>query len=136
SMRNQGRGEDGSWLLHERLGYNYRLSDIHCALGLAQLERLDEMLEKRDRVARRYHRALEGVPLLRRLDDAGGAQRSWFVYVVQLAPGVERTARDRILQRLRASGIGCQAYFPAIHRQPFLKDLVHLPLGPLPETES
>jgi len=135
SMRNQGRGQDGSWLGHERIGYNYRLSDIHCALGLAQVERLGELLRKRDRVARAYHRALQGIPHLRRLEDVPGAERSWFVYIVELAPGVERGARDRILQRLRAAGIGCQAYFPAIHRQPFLKELIHLPLGRLRETE-
>jgi perosamine synthetase len=135
SMRNQGRGEDGSWLRHERIGYNYRLSDIHCALGLAQVERLSELLDKRKRVARAYHQALNGVPHLRMLEDVPGSERSWFVYIVQLAPSVERGARDRILQRLRANGIGCQAYFPAIHRQPFLKHLIHLPLGRLRETE-
>jgi len=135
SMRNQGRGEDGSWLRHERLGYNYRLSDIHCALGLAQIERLSELLEKRDYVARAYHRALKDVPHLRRLENVPGAERSWFVYIVQLDPAVERGARDRILQRLRSARVGCQAYFPAIHRQPFLKDLIHLPLGRLRETE-
>jgi perosamine synthetase len=135
SMRNQGRGDDGAWLKHERLGYNYRLSDIHCAIGLAQIERLAEMLEKRDQVARRYHHALQGIPDVRRLADAADAKRSWFVYIVQLAPYVERGVRDRILQRLRAAGVGCQAYFPAIHRQPFLKDLIHLPFGRLRETE-
>jgi len=135
SMRNQGRGEDGSWLHHERVGYNYRLSDIHCALGLAQVERLGELLAKRDRVARTYDRILAGIPHMRRLQDVAGAERSWFVYIVQLAPHIGQDKRDRILQRLRIAGIGCQAYFPAIHRQPFLKDLVHLPLGRLHETE-
>jgi perosamine synthetase len=135
SMRNQGRGEDGSWLHHERVGYNYRLSDIHCAVGLAQVERLGELLVKRDRVARTYDRILAGIPHLRRLQDVPGAERSWFVYIVQLAPHIGRDKRDRILQRLRIAGIGCQAYFPAIHRQPFLKDLVHLPFGRLRETE-
>src|SRR5262249_2620341 len=135
SMRNQGRGEDGSWLRHERMGFNYRLSDIHSALGMAQVERLNELLEKRERVARAYHRALQGIPHLRRLADVPGAARSWFVYVVQLEPSADRGARDRILHMLRAAGVGCQAYFPAIHRQPFLKDLIHLPLGRLRETE-
>ncbi|HKF26027.1 MAG TPA: DegT/DnrJ/EryC1/StrS family aminotransferase [Candidatus Acidoferrum sp.] len=135
SMRNQGRGEDGAWLRHERVGYNYRLSDIHCALGLAQVERLQELLQKRERVARSYHRALEGIPYLRRLEDFPGAERSWFVYIVQLAPAVDRGARDRILEKLRSAGVGCQAYFPAIHRQPFLRDLIYLPLGRLRETE-
>ena len=135
SMRNQGRGEDGSWLRHERIGFNYRLSDLHCALGLAQVERLGELLEKRDQVARAYHRALKGIPYLRRLNDVPGSERSWFVYIVQLTPNADRGARDGILERLRAAGIGCQAYFPAIHRQPFLKNLIHLPLGRLRETE-
>ena len=136
SMRNQGRGEDGSWLQHERIGYNYRLSDVHCAIGLAQLERLSELLEKRDQVARCYHRALQQIPLIRRLDDVRGLQRSWFVYVVQLDPSAtDAGSRDRILRRLRHMGIGCQAYFPAIHRQPFLKNMVHLPLGRLHQTE-
>lgn len=135
SMRNQGRGEDGSWLRHERIGYNYRLSDVHCALGLAQVERLRELLEKRDQVARAYHRALKGIPQARRLEDVPGCERSWFVYIVRLDSSVQRGVRDRILHRLRAAGIGCQAYFPAIHEQPFLKDSIHLPLGRLRETE-
>lgn len=135
SMRNQGRGEDGSWLSHERVGYNYRLSDIHCALGLAQVERLGELLVKRDRVARTYDRILAGIPHVRRLQDVPGAERSWFVYIVQLAPHIGRDKRNGILQRLRVAGIGCQAYFPAIHRQPFLKGLVYSPLGRLRETE-
>jgi perosamine synthetase len=135
SMRNQGRGEDGSWLSHERVGYNYRLSDIHCALGLAQVERLNELLEKRERVARAYDRALQGISRVRTLADVPGSKRSWFVYIVQLASNLDRGARDRVLQRLRSVGVGCQAYFPAIHRQPFLKDLVHLPVGRLRETE-
>jgi perosamine synthetase len=135
SMRNQGRGENGAWLRHERLGYNYRLSDIHCAVGLAQVERLAELLEKRGRVASLYHAALQGTPDLRTLEAPPQTTRSWFVYIVQLDAAVDRGARDRILHRLRTAGIGSQAYFPAIHRQPFLSKSIHLPLGRLRETE-
>jgi perosamine synthetase len=135
SMRNQGRGENGSWLRHERIGYNYRLSDIHCALGLAQLERLPELLTKRAAVADAYKAALASQPYLQTLTEPPFVKRSWFVYIVQLSQDVPRGGRDRILERLRAAGIGCQAYFPAIHRQPFVNEAVHIPLGRLRETE-
>ena len=136
SMRNQGRTEDGSWLQHERIGFNYRLSDVHCAIGLAQLERLSELLRNRDDVAGTYNRVLERLPLIRPLANVRGLKRSWFVYVVQLTvSGADSALRDRVLRRLRRAGIGCQAYFPALHRQPFLEGLVHLPHGRLRETE-
>lgn len=134
SMRNQGRGDDGTWLQHERLGFNYRLSDIHCALGLAQLERLAEFLDKRERVARKYGSLLASSPDFRPLIEPQDMERSWFVYIVQLDRRVPRGARDRVLERLRSGGIGCQAYFPAIHRQPFLRDIVRVQ-GSLRETE-
>ena len=91
SERNQGRAPDMGWLDHDRLGFNYRLSDIACALGIAQLERLEEMLAARARVAGLYREALAGIeglelPCL----DRGGDVRGWFVFVVQLPRGVDR----------------------------------------------
>ena len=137
SMRNQGRAEDASWLSHERLGYNYRLSDIHCALGLAQLKRLDNFLAGRARVAMHYQRALAGHPLIS-LPHAGTEfHRSWFVYPIQLRldcdfPG---RIRDQVLRQLRAHGIGCQSYFPAIHLQPYFRQQFAGVDYSLPETE-
>src|SRR6185369_3369475 len=88
SERNQGRAPDMGWLDHDRLGFNYRLSDLACALGLAQLERLDGMLADRARVAARYRDALGGVEQLGLpAPDAGGNVRGWFVYVVQVPRG-------------------------------------------------
>ena len=95
SERNQGRAPNMDWLDHDRLGFNYRLSDVACALGVAQLERLDAMLAARARVAGLYSEALaeiEGVELP--CPDAGGDRRSWFVYVVQLPHGVDRDDDD------------------------------------------
>jgi perosamine synthetase len=137
SMRNQGRGDERDWLQHVRLGYNYRLSDIHSALGLAQLERIDELLAGRARVAARYEAALGGHPLLILPSSAPGCRRSWFVYPIRLAGFAASAAvRDRVLGALRARGVGCQAYFPAIHLQPYLRDGALARRLPLPHTEA
>lgn len=120
SERNQGRAMDMGWLDHDRLGFNYRLSDLACALGLAQLERLDEMLEARARTARLYGEALAGVEGLDLpCEDADGNRRSWFVYVVQLPTEVDR---ESAIRELRARGIDSKPYLPAIHLNPFYRE--------------
>ena len=125
SERNQGRAPDMGWLDHDRLGFNYRLSDIACALGLAQLARLDEMLAGRARVAGLYREALAGVEGLGLpcADGAGGgndgAQRGWFVFVVQLPRGVDR---DGTIRALGERGIQSKPYLPAIHLMSFYRE--------------
>jgi len=120
SERNQGRAPDMDWLDHDRLGFNYRLSDIACALGLAQLERLDAMLAARARIAGLYGEALAGIDRLELpCPDADGDRRSWFVYVVQLPPGVDR---DETIRDLRARGIDSKPYLPAIHLMSFYRE--------------
>ena len=109
SERNQGRAPDMGWLDHDRLGFNYRLTDIQCALGIAQLERLPEMLAARERIADLYRDALEGLDV-RPLADVPG--RSWFVFVVHLPDGV---GRDETIRALRARGVDSKPYLPAIH---------------------
>ncbi|PZS07699.1 MAG: DegT/DnrJ/EryC1/StrS family aminotransferase [Solirubrobacterales bacterium] len=119
SERNQGRAPDMSWLDHDRLGFNYRLPEIACALGLAQLEHLDQMLAGRSRVAALYREALgpvEGVRLP--CPDAGGARRGWFVFVVQLPRGIDR---DAIVRALGTRGIPSKPYFPAVHLMSFYR---------------
>jgi perosamine synthetase len=135
SLRNQGRNEKSEWLDHARLGFNYRLSDIHAALGIAQLERLESLLERRRVVAQSYDQELQEIPGLVTPARVSGCKRSWFVYVVQLPTPEGPTIRDEVLKALRSAGIGCQAYFPAIHRQRYMKGLFHTPLGRLKETE-
>src|SRR5581483_283130 len=120
SERNQGRAPDMDWLDHDRLGVNYRLSDIACALGVAQLARLDSLLSGRARVAALYGSALaeiEGLTLP--CPDVGEARRGWFVYVVQLPHGVER---DEIVQSLAAVGVPSKPYFPAIHLMSYYRE--------------
>jgi perosamine synthetase len=136
SLRNQGRGEGSEWLQHERLGYNYRLSDINCALGLAQFERLEEMLKKRERVAQMYNERLQSVKGVHIPYVAPHVKISWFVYVIRLGEEYTQTDRDRILQGLRAHGIGCSNYFSPIHLQPFYRELFGYKPGDFPVTES
>jgi perosamine synthetase len=120
SERNQGRSPDLGWLDHDRLGFNYRLSDIACALGLAQLERLQEMLASRARVASLYREALEGVEGLGLpCPDTGGARRGWFVFVVQLPRGLDR---DAVVRALGERGIPSKPYFPAVHLMTFYRE--------------
>jgi perosamine synthetase len=136
SLRNQGRDEDASWLRHVRLGYNYRLSELHCALGLAQLERLEELLAARERVAEAYSRGLAGVRDVALPQSAAGTKRSWFVFVVQVLGRHPKLKRDALMASLRERGIACQAYFPAIHLQPYWEELDAAAHRPLPHTES
>jgi dTDP-4-amino-4,6-dideoxygalactose transaminase len=120
SERNQGRAPDMGWLDHDRLGFNYRLSDIACALGLAQLERLDSMLAGRARVADLYRAALSGIEGLDLpCPDAGGNARGWFVFVVQLPRGVDR---DGVVRALGARGIPSKPYFPAVHLMTYYRE--------------
>jgi perosamine synthetase len=120
SERNQGRAPDMGWLDHDRLGFNYRLDDLSCALGIAQLERLDAMLAERARVASLYSEALAGVEGLDvPCPDEGGDRRSWFVYVVQLPRGV---ARDDTVVAMRERGVETKPYLPAIHLLSFYRE--------------
>jgi perosamine synthetase len=137
SARNQGRGANGGWLQHERIGYNYRLADINCALGRVQLDRIAEILATRERVALRYSRLLnELVPeLITPPGAAPGMYLSWFLYVVLLPDYWTRVERDRILETLKASGIGCSNYFTPIHYQPFYRDTFGYRPGTFPITE-
>jgi perosamine synthetase len=121
SERNQGRAPDMGWLDHDRLGFNYRLSDIACGLGLAQLERLDDLLADRAGVAALYGEALGelDVDLTLPCPDMDGAVRGWFVYVVQVPAGVDR---DAVVRGLEARGVQSKPYMPAIHLMTFYRE--------------
>jgi perosamine synthetase len=120
SERNQGRAPDMGWLDHDRLGFNYRLSDVASAIGLAQLERLDGMLADRARVAAAYRAALAGVEdLTLPCRDIGGNVRGWFVFVVQLPHGADR---DATVRALGERGIQSKPYLPAIHLMSFYRE--------------
>jgi perosamine synthetase len=149
SLRNQGRGRGGGWgsqtpssafgvpwLAHERLGYNFRLSDINCALGLAQLSRIDEIKIRRRQVAAWYREMLAAEERLIVPQDAPGCETNWFVFVVQLAEPWGHPQRDRILQEMERQGIQVSNYFPPVHLQPFIVAQYGHEPGDFPIAES
>jgi len=136
SMTNQGRGDSREWLSHVRLGYNYRIDEMSSALGLSQLRRLDEIVERRARVASEYEAALAPIPDVITPRAQPDVRMSWFVYVVRLPERFSRTDRDDVLAALREKGIDCRAYFSPIHLQPYIRQELDTRPGQFPVTES
>lgn len=136
SLRNQGRGKSGTWLSHERLGYNYRLSDINCALGIVQLSRIEGFKAKRKQVAKWYKEMLSDDSRLILPAEALGCDISWFVFVVRLAEKFTLEQRDRVLQEMKKRGIQVSNYFSPVHLQPFMVEQFGFSNGDFPITES
>lgn len=133
SLRNQGRDVFDAWLNHTRLGYNYRLDEMSAALGLAQLGRIEELLAKRERVARWYNEGLANQELIEVPQISPNTTRmSWFVYVVRITPPA---ARDEVVRRLAQEGIPSRPYFTPIHLQPFYRERFGYARGDFPVTE-
>ena len=134
SLRNQGRAyEGGGWFHHVRLGFNYRWTDVQAAIGIAQLEKLDEILALRDEVAKRYRGLLANLDVETPLDDDANHQRSWFVYVVKLPRGADR---DRVMEEMRAQGVDVAEYVPCIHLQPYMRERYGFTEGLCPVAEE
>jgi len=134
SLANQGRADSGGWLEHSLLGFNYRLSDVAAALGVAQLEKLDHLLELRSQAAASYASLLDAVPGVDPLlaDDADH-RRSWFVYPVWLSPEIDR---ERVIAELEIAGIQTSRYLPSIHLQPYMRERYDFREGMCPVSED
>jgi perosamine synthetase len=134
SLRNQGRADGGGWLEHARLGFNYRLDDLRAALGIAQVEKLDEILALRRSAAERYSALLAGVPGVETpLADDEDHVRSWFVYVVKLDASLDR---ERVIERLEEQGVASSRYLPSIHLQPYMRERYGFREGLCPVSED
>ncbi len=118
ALRNQGRAPGDTWLQHTYLGYNYRLDEMSAALGRVQISRLDEIMNKRDRVAGWYDQRLAEIPGVEQPHIVASTTRiSWFVYVIRLMPEINR---DRLVEDLEKEGIPARPYFSPIHLQPYM----------------
>jgi perosamine synthetase len=134
SLRNQGRADSGGWLEHARLGFNYRLDDMRAAIGLGQLEKLDDILAARSAVAARYSSLLSSVPGIELpCEDDGDHERSWFVYVVALPVESDREA---VIAALAARGVQTARYLPCIHLQPYMQQRFGYRVGLCPVAEE
>jgi len=136
SLRNQGRDDSGEWLAHVRLGYNYRLSEIQSALGIAQLSRIADLLAGREEVASIYNRLLAGTEGICLPCRIAGSTRSWFVYVILLDQWFGRSQRDYLVRNLKKRNIACGKYFPPIHLLPFYARAFGYKAGDFPVAES
>lgn len=134
SLRNQGRGETDEWLTFERLGYNYRLDEMSCALGISQMKKIENIIQKRNEIALQYQKLLqdiEGIQLLSPMRYV--TKMSWFVYVIR----VQNNRRDELMHKLNEKGIQTKTYFyPPIHLQPFYKQLFGYKEGDFPVAEG
>ena len=134
SLRNQGRDVFDGWLDHTRLGYNYRLDEMSAALGLSQLKRIEDLLQKRDQVAKWYTNRLSEVEGIRTPVIVPSTTRmSWFVYVVRINAEI---GRDQVMENLQAVGIPSRLYFTPIHLQTFYQEKFGYQRGDYPETET
>jgi perosamine synthetase len=144
SERNQGRAVDMGWLDHDRVGFNYRLTELQAALGVAQVERAGELLETRARVAALYSQALTelgGRPagdgpdegLVLPCTNRGAERRSWFVYTVRLPEAADRGA---VIADLAQRGIASKAYLPCIHLMPHYRERFGFAGGEFPVAEA
>lgn len=133
SLRNQGRDVFDGWLNHTRLGYNYRMDELSAALGIAQIQRIDELLAKREQVAAWYNERIDQIPGLHKPTIVETTTRmSWFVYVVRTADGIDR---NEMIPYLQQHGVPSRPYFTPIHLQPFYQQM-GWKQGDLPETEK
>jgi dTDP-4-amino-4,6-dideoxygalactose transaminase len=133
SLRNQGRDVFDEWLNHSRLGYNYRLDEMSAALGLSQIRRIDQLLNKRAQVAAWYNTRLQGEELIEVPRVVVSTTRmSWFVYVVRIKPPA---SRDEVMRRLQAADVPSRPYFAPIHLQPFYRGKFGYQRGDFPVTE-
>lgn len=134
SIRSQGRGESGEWLDHERLGFNFRMDELSAALGCSQMERIEEILEKRAKVAGMYGEKLAEAGEVQVPFIADYVSRmSWFVYVIRLERGIDR---DKVIKYLNEEGVQCKPYFTPIHLQPFYRKMFGYKEGNFPVTED
>ena len=136
SLRNQGTNIAKVRPGLRKLGFSYRLSDLNCALGVAQLSRLEDILERRAAVAEQYRKRLESLDAVECPKPVTNGRLSWFGYVVRLAARFSRADRDQIIAGLRQSGIGCSDYFRPIHLQDYYVESFGYRYGDFPAAEA
>lgn len=132
SMRNQGRNKEGSWLIHERIGYNYRMDEMSASLGVTQLEKLQWMIGKKRKIVNWYNSYLNKISNISIPKIGKNRTHSWFVYVIRITNG----KRNSTLNKLQKKGIQTKPYLPVIHLQPFMKKMLHYKKGDFPIAEK
>lgn len=135
SLRNQGRTENMQWLDHERLGYNYRMDELSAALGIAQLEKLDFLINERRKIATLYTKYLFSYSDLIQVPAIDiNNSHTWFVYVALLKN--KKIKRDKLITKLAKQGISTKPYLPSIHLFSFYRKQFGYKKGDFPIAEK
>lgn len=121
SLANQGRQPSTQWFQHVDAGHSYRLSEINCALGLQQLSKIEEIVSRREELARRYQYHLRNQAEVKYYGEPANGRISWFAYPVLLSGDFQQEDRDWIWQTLNQRGIECGRYFAPAHLQPVMR---------------
>lgn len=132
SFRNQGRSKNGDWLVHERLGYNYRMDEMSASLGITQLKKIDWMIEEKRKIAAWYNRVLGDINGVETPAVREDRTHSWFVYVVRIKNG----KKNRLMRGLSRAGFQTKPYLPVIHLQSFMRQIFGFKEGDFPVAES
>lgn len=132
SIRNQGRGRSKEWLVHARLGYNYRMDEMSASLGVTQLKKLDWMIEEKRKIVHWYNNSLNGLLGLEVPSIGPNRTHSYFVYVIRVNKG----RRNKLMTELGKIGIQTKPYLPVIHLQPFMKKEFGFKKGDFPVAEK
>ena len=137
ALRNQGRAASDQWHEHSLLGFNYRLSEMQCALGATQTSRLPEILAARAAVAGLYTDLLKNEPRVELpCAPEAGSSVSWFVYVIRLRLEAISSTREQVMRLMAAAGVPTGRYFAPIHEQPAYADFQSKHNLPVTESES
>jgi perosamine synthetase len=136
SLRNQGRGRGAGWLAHDRMGYNFRICDINCALGIVQLARIDEFKAKRKQIAGWYQQYFAGEDRIMVPQEPANTDMCWFVFVVRIKEPKLAAKRNDIISKLIENGIQASNYFPPVHLQPYMVEQFGYKEGDFPVTEK
>jgi UDP-4-amino-4,6-dideoxy-N-acetyl-beta-L-altrosamine transaminase len=127
----RARAAAGAWFYEQvELGFNYRISDVQCALGTSQLRKLPAWIERRRDLAARYAELLTRVPAARPLASRSGAEHAYHLYVVDVP------SRDDVFARLRAAGIGANVHYVPVHLHPYYRDRLGTGPGLCPAAEE
>ena len=124
---------EGPWYYEQQmLGFNYRISDIQCALGISQLQRLDEFIARRKEISEKYNKAFQALPELILPEVKKGVRSSWHLYVL----GFKNLDRKTVFQSLKSKGISVNVHYIPVHLQPYYKEKYGYRKGEYPQAEK
>ena len=137
SVDHRQRGEHGSWIYEiNELGYNYRLTDLQCALGMSQLPKLAPRVARRQAIAAAYIRAFREIPEVRPLGVRAGVKHAYHLFVVRVAFTDLSCDRVQLFTAMRREGIGVNVHYIPVHLHPFYRNRFGTGLGLCPAAEA